>query len=460
MYYDDLPVWGFIGKVERDSAGMGPSYYLFKNIQFNILHNNNQIIEIHAFCDPNISEDITNDVAMEIKFTYSVSWKETSTPFKSRMNRYSEASLLPALRKIHWFSFSNSLVIILLTGYISFLIMKKVKNDSRRHSGGEEEEDKEVGWRNTHRDVFACPSKKTLFSAVLGTGSQLLILVVVLFALSFMGILYPYSRGSLPTSLVLVFALTSLVAGYISASFYCQFVETGLVRCVLLAGMLFLGPVLFIIFILNLVAAYIGATAALPFRTIVVVTLVHTLLGIPFLAVGGLLGYSFRSAFVAPYPKKSQKEVLSLPWYLRTPGQMFIGGLLAFSVIISELHQLYASIWGYKIYTVPIILFITFISLIMVTAISSVSLTYFQLKVEDSKWWWRSVLRGGSVAIFMFLYSIYFYAKSNMNGSFQAAFYFGYNACLCFAFFLMLGTVSFYASLMFVRRMYPAVKSE
>ena len=74
--------------------------------------------------------------------------------------------------------------------------------------------------------------------------------------------------------------------------------------------------------------------------------------------------------------------------------------------------------------------------------------------------WFRSFLRGGSVGIFMFLYSFYFYSKSSMSGFMQTVFYFGYSASMCYAFFLMLGTVSFYTSLTFVRRIYHAVKSE
>lgn len=74
--------------------------------------------------------------------------------------------------------------------------------------------------------------------------------------------------------------------------------------------------------------------------------------------------------------------------------------------------------------------------------------------------WCRSLLCGGSPAIFMFGYSIYFYARSNMSSFMQLSFFIGYNACMCYAFFLILGTISFRASLMFVRRIYQAVKSE
>lgn len=72
----------------------------------------------------------------------------------------------------------------------------------------------------------------------------------------------------------------------------------------------------------------------------------------------------------------------------------------------------------------------------------------------------RSVLCGGAPAIFMFSYGICFFARSNMRGFMQLSFFLGYNACICYAFFLMLGTVSFRASFMFVSHIYHAVKSE
>jgi hypothetical protein len=40
----------------------------------------------------------------------------------------------------------------------------------------------------------------------------------------------------------------------------------------------------------------------------------------------------------------------------------------------------------------------------------------------------------------------------------QTSFFFGYMAMVCFGFFLMLGTVGWRASLMFVRHIYRAIK--
>lgn len=47
-----------------------------------------------------------------------------------------------------------------------------------------------------------------------------------------------------------------------------------------------------------------------------------------------------------------------------------------------------------------------------------------------------------------------------MSGLLQVSFYFGYNALISYAFFIMLGTVGWRASLSFVRAIYRAVKHD
>lgn len=52
-----------------------------------------------------------------------------------------------------------------------------------------------------------------------------------------------------------------------------------------------------------------------------------------------------------------------------------------------------------QVYTIYSILCIVFIILVIVTAFITIALTYFQLAVEDHRWWWRSFLCGGSTGL-------------------------------------------------------------
>lgn len=164
-------------------------------------------------------------------------------------------------------------------------------------------------------------------------------------------------------------------------------------RSVLLAGIIFFVPVLFTTFSLNILAAYFGVTAALPLGTIFVIFLVCTLVAVPLLILGAVVGNRYKTEIQSSsITKKIPREIPQLIWYRKTPVQMFLGGLLPFGAIIMEFHLLCSTIWGHKIYTVPSSLLVTFIILAILTALLSVCLTYFQLAVEDHEWCWRCVL--------------------------------------------------------------------
>lgn len=132
MYYDDLPIWGFIGKVEKEGK-TDPSeyrYFLFKHIQFDILYNKDRVIEISARMDPQSVVDLTEDKEVDAEFMYTVKWRATDTPFEKRMDKYSQSSSLPHHLEIHWFSIINSCVtVLLLTGFLATILMRVLKND-------------------------------------------------------------------------------------------------------------------------------------------------------------------------------------------------------------------------------------------------------------------------------------------------------------------------------------------
>ncbi len=70
-------------------------------------------------------------------------------------------------------------------------------------------------------------------------------------------------------------------------------------------------------------------------------------------------------------------------------------------------------------------------------------------------------MNGLCAGLFIFGYSFYYYfARSEMSGFMQTAFFFGYMLIASWAFFLMLGNVGFRASFRFVRHIYRAIKSE
>lgn len=132
MYYDDLPIWGFIGKVDKEGK-TDPSeykYFLYKHIQFDIRYNKDRVVEINARTDPHSMVDLTEDKEVDVEFMYTVKWSETDASFEKRMEKYSQTSSMPHHLEIHWFSIINSCVtVLLLTGFLATILMRVLKND-------------------------------------------------------------------------------------------------------------------------------------------------------------------------------------------------------------------------------------------------------------------------------------------------------------------------------------------
>ena len=173
-------------------------------------------------------------------------------------------------------------------------------------------------------------------------------------------------------------------------------------------------------------------------------------------------GKNVATDFDAPCRAKNiPREIPLTPWYRSWMIHYLVGGFLPFSAISVELYYVFATLWSREPYTLYGILGLTFIIVLCVTATVSIALTYFQLAIEDHEWWWRSIFSAGSTSVFIFLYAaFYYFRRSNMSGFFQTVEFFSSIFITCYAFFLALGTVAFFASLKFVRYIYGSIKMD
>ncbi|KAI8462639.1 MAG: EMP/nonaspanin domain family protein [Monoraphidium minutum] len=475
MFFDgDLPVWGFVGKVEQsepsakdDGKEPEPLLYLFTHFHFDIAYNDDQVIELNVSTvsvDPNKTMDISKGDSLDVRFSYSVKWLPTKTTFDERMDRYTRYSFLPHHLEVHWFSIINSCItVLLLTGFLATILLRVLKNDFVRLASSDEEDGSdsdETGWKNLHGDVFRLPKDTNLFSAMLGVGTQVLVITLSVFALALMDTFYPYNRGAMLSACVVLYALTAGIAGYVGGIWFKRMGGTLWLSNVMLTASLFFGPLIAVFSVLNTVAWVQGSTQALPFGTICIIVVIWALVTLPLTVLGGAAAKSAKTEYEPPCRvSKVPRELPELPWYKTAVPQMVLAGFLPFSAIYIELYYIFASIWGHKLYTIYSILFIVYIILIVVTAFVTVALTYYQLSAEDHRWWWRSFNCGGSTAFFVFIYCFFYWEyRSDMSGLLQAAFYFGYNGVACYAFYLMLGTIGWWSAHLFVTRIFRAVK--
>ena len=374
---------------------------------------------------------------------------ESSQAWETRNAHMTSFDLLPTSFEIHWLSIVNSFVlVILLTAFLAIILMRVLKNDFSRYMDTDDEEDpseEESGWKLIHGDVFRMPKHEMLFSAFLGSGAQLFVTTFALFTMIILGIFNPIKRGNTAQVLSLLYILTSGIGGYISARHYKQMGGENWVWNIVLCATVYSGPFIVLFIVLNSVAFGFASTAALPFGTIMVYTSLYFLLALPLTIIGGIVGRNTAGDFDAPCrTTKVARQIPDMPWFRRGAAQMFVAGFLPFSAIYIELHYIFASLWGHKSYSLFGILFLAFMMLVIVTSFINVALTYFQLAIEDHRWWWRSMFSGGATGFFMFGYCFfYFFERSEMNGVMQTMFFFGYMGAVSYGFFLMLGFVGF-----------------
>lgn len=458
MFYDDLPLHGFIGTVDytnRGQAGQEKTYYLFLHLNFHILYNDDKIIYANVTADPQRIHKL-GEGDEQVEFTYSATWEQTDYPYEDRMKLY-EPFFAKEL-EIHWLSIMNSFVLVLLlSGFLAIIIMRILKSDYQRYDRPSEEEDADdYGWKLIHGDVFRFPPHKNLFTAFIGLGTQCVAITFSILSLAVLGLFNTGSGGSVFTAGIVLYALTSVFGGYISSRYYKQMGGENWVWNIVLAATLLLIPIIIVFSFVNTVALVYHSTVAVPAGTIVIVLVIVCFVGFPLSIMGGIAGRRTAGAFEAPCRTKNfPREIPPIPWYRSLPFQMVMSGFLPFSAIYIELFYLYSSIWGHSTYQLFGILFLVAVILLIVTACITVALTYFQLSMEDHRWWWSSFMSGGSTGLFIYAYSIFYYLyRSKMNGVFQASVYFSWMAVACYFFFVMLGTVGFFSSLLFVRKIY------
>ena len=341
----DLPLWGFIGKMERvkpDAKDQDAHrLVLFTHLHFDILYNADRVIQVDISTNPEAAIDISTPSARTIEFTYSVSWQPTDIPFGRRKERYEKYSFLPQHVELHWFSIINSCAtVVVLTGVLASILLRVLRADVRRYMDPESAElNSEAGWKTLHGDVFRPPSAPGVFAACVGAGTQILVVTLAIFLLALAGHYRAYNRGAMLASCVILYALTAGIAGYTSGRLFRSLGGDEWAGNCAFVMLLFCLPLLINFSVLNSIAWAYGSTAALPFGTIVIIFLLWLVVTAPLTVAGAAMGRRGPSDLDAPCrTSKHVRHVPDLPWHRGAVVQMLAAGLLPFSAIYIELH--------------------------------------------------------------------------------------------------------------------------
>lgn len=463
FFIDDLPLWGFVGELHFDKNIENAKHVLYTNKNFIIKYNGNQIIHV------NITQDGAKPVeeGKVYDMTYTVQWIPTNVTFAKRFDVYLDYPFFE--HQIHWFSIFNSfMMVIFLTGLVSMILMRTLRNDYAKYAREDDDLEtlerdvsEESGWKLVHGDVFRPPRNLALLSAVVGIGAQLATLIFLVIILAIVGMLY-IGRGAIVTTFIVCYALTSFISGYVSGGMYSRNGGKSWIKTMILTASLFPFLCFGIGFILNTIAIFYGSLAAIPFGTIVVVFVIWAFISFPLALLGTVIGRNWSGSPNNPCRVKTiPRPIPEKKWYLTPSVISLMGGLLPFGSIFIEMYFVFTSFWNYKVYYVYGFMLLVFLILIIVTVCVTIVGTYFLLNAENYHWQWTSFFSAASTAIYVYLYSIYYYhVKTKMTGFFQISFYFGYTLMFCLGLGILCGAVGFLGSNLFVRRIYKNIKCD
>jgi len=397
----------------------------------------------------------------EIIFTYDVEWVEDSnTPWAHRWDVYLQGN---PDDKIHWFSITNStMIVFFLAGMVAMILVRALHRDISRYNDSTAAEDakEEYGWKLVHADVFRPPTTMPMvFAALVGSGVHLLVMTFATLIFALLGFLSPANRGSLVTAFVLLFVFLSSFAGYTSSRIYKMFRGTDFKRNTLMTAFLFPGIVFSIFLALNAAVAARGSTLALPVGYFFLLIFLWFGVSVPLVFVGSYFGYK-KSAIEHPVRTNIiARGVPPQPWYMHPLLVIVFSGILPFGAVSVELFFIMSALWLHQFYYIFGFLFLAVLILVATCAEMTIVMTYFQLCNEDYRWWWRSFLCSGSCALYIFLYSIWYLAKElEIDEKIGMMLYFGHMTVFTFTFFLLTGAIGFYAAFWFNHRIYSSIK--
>ncbi|RFU78486.1 transmembrane 9 superfamily member 1 [Trichoderma arundinaceum] len=406
----------------------------------------------------------------EVKFSYSVYWVKSPTAWATRWDKY----LHVFDPKIHWFWLvDTAIIVVILVLTVMSILVRTLKKDIARYnrldqinlddlSGTSALEDgvqEDSGWKLVHGDVFRTPSRPLLLSILLGNGAQLFVMTGCTIIFALLGFLSPSNRGSLGTIMIILYTVLGIVGGYVSARTYKAMQGEQWKVNIALTPLLVPGIVFTAFFLLDLFLWAKQSSGAVPFTTMLVIIGIWFIISIPLSFTGSWLG--FKAAQIESPVRTNQipRQIPPVTTYLQPIPSMLIVGLLPFGAIFVELYFIMSSLWFSRIYYMFGFLFLCYGLMIAVCGAVTILMTYFLLCAENYNWQWRSFLAAGMSGGYVFLNCLlYLVTKVKLGGLAGTVLYIGYSALISFLFFILSGTIGYFASWWFVRKIYSSIK--
>ena len=398
------------------------------------------------------------NVSEEIIFRYDTFYTYTDTLYEDRYFKFFYGDKFIHSNSIY---ISGCIIIILLI-ILSYIYFRAIKSEKEiiNEKVSSEESINEYGWRNIAFDVFRRPKRSDILSSLMGTGFQLLIMLLYSFSFVVLGIIQPKSGGSYFTLLVMVYIFLSLISGYSSARFYKMVHGLNWLRVCVFTAIIF--PIILILSLTSTNFLYYleGSTTYIQFKNFFSLFSLWILGTIPLIFIGTMVGLSQQRirmpCAVNPVPGILVKK--NYPWYLRVRYAWFLTGFPPFFAIFVELFYIMDSLWKQDFYALSKYLLLSIIILIITSSLIGILFTYLNLCKGDYRWWWKSFIISASPSIYLILFSIFYLFKLKFKQITSVFIYINFMILFSVIIALICGSSGLYFTFFFLETIYNKIR--
>jgi len=438
----------------------------FNVVGFNIMPISIKHNKEEAICakDPksilqNLEQEPQPLVEGNILFTYDVVFEYSDITLASRWDHYKTARA-----GIHWSGIILSEVLIVVISIIIVMVLcRNLRSDISSYNDrvSNLEEINEYDWKQISGDVFRPPAVNVLLlSSMLGTGTQLFLMIAATLFFGLFGFMNPEQRANILNIGILFFCFMGLPGGYIAALFYRFWKGNSWLRVSLFTSFLFPGTLIFGYIIVNIILTIEKSNAAVHFYDIVSLFILWIFCTFPLILIGSFFGFKSRRMSVPCEINRIPSAIPDKPCYLHYKYITFITGFIGFATIFIEFNYVMAALWRHQIYFMATFIWISFLLFVIVVGEMAILFVFLNLCRGDYNWAWKSFIMGSSPVIYIVIYSVLYFFYLNVSHLSALIVYFGMMGLVSAIITFICGSLAVIFNFVFLKIIYSKIRKD
>ncbi len=438
----------------------------FNVVGFNIMPISIKHNKEEAICakDPksilqNLEQEPQPLVEGNILFTYDVVFEYSDITLASRWDHYKTARA-----GIHWSGIILSEVLIVVISIIIVMVLcRNLRSDISSYNDrvSNLEEINEYDWKQISGDVFRPPAVNVLLlSSMLGTGTQLFLMIAATLFFGLFGFMNPEQRANILNIGILFFCFMGLPGGYIAALFYRFWKGNSWLRVSLFTSFLFPGTLIFGYIIVNIILTIEKSNAAVHFYDIVSLFILWIFCTFPLILIGSFFGFKSRRMSVPCEINRIPSAIPDKPCYLHYKYITFVTGFIGFATIFIEFNYVMAALWRHQIYFMATFIWISFLLFVIVVGEMAILFVFLNLCRGDYNWAWKSFIMGSSPVIYIVIYSVLYFFYLNVSHLSALIVYFGMMGLVSAIITFICGSLAVIFNFVFLKIIYSKIRKD